>query len=53
VDGAVSKTLQLPPSATRARVLEAIRFARRARLKGLACYRTRREPVCIDCRGMV
>jgi ribonucleoside-diphosphate reductase alpha chain len=52
VDGAVSKTLQLPAHATRATVLEAIGRAQRSGCKGLACYRSARVPVCIDCRGV-
>ena len=51
VDGAVSKTVQLPPRATAATVLAAIQLARRMRCKGIACYRATRAPFCIDCRG--
>jgi ribonucleoside-diphosphate reductase alpha chain len=50
VDGAVSKTVQLPAAATPATVLAAIRLASRSGCKGLACYRAARAPVCIDCR---
>jgi ribonucleoside-diphosphate reductase alpha chain len=52
VDGAVSKTVQLPANATAATVLAAIRLAHRTGCKGLACYRTTRAPVCLDCRGL-
>jgi ribonucleoside-diphosphate reductase alpha chain len=52
VDGAVSKTVQLPANATPQTVLAAIRLARRTGCKGLACYRTTRAPVCLDCRGV-
>jgi ribonucleotide reductase alpha subunit len=51
VDGAVSKTVQLPAHATPATVLAAIRLAHRTGCKGLACYRTAHAPVCLDCRG--
>ncbi len=52
VDGAVSKTVQLPASATPATVLAAIRLARRSGCKGLACYRSEPAPACLDCRGV-
>jgi ribonucleoside-diphosphate reductase alpha chain len=52
VDGAVSKTIQLPASATPATVLTAIRFARSKGCKGFAAYRATHAPVCLDCRGV-
>jgi ribonucleoside-diphosphate reductase alpha chain len=52
VDGAVSKTIQLPASATPATVLAAIRLARRSGCKGFAAYRATQAPVCLDCRGV-
>ena len=52
VDGAVAKTVQLPARASQASVLAAIRLARRTGCKGVALYRARRAPVCLDCRGV-
>jgi ribonucleoside-diphosphate reductase alpha chain len=52
VDGAVSKTIQLPAHATPRTALAAIQLAHRAGAKGFAAYRTSRAPVCIDCRGV-
>jgi ribonucleoside-diphosphate reductase alpha chain len=52
VDGAVSKTIQLPASATPATVLTALRLARRSGCKGFAAYRATHAPVCLDCRGV-
>jgi ribonucleotide reductase alpha subunit len=52
VDGAVSKTIHLPASATPATVLEALRLARRSGCKGFAAYRASRASVCLDCRGV-
>jgi ribonucleoside-diphosphate reductase alpha chain len=52
VDGAVAKTVQLPPRSSRATVLAAIGLARRSGCKGIALYRATRAAVCLDCRGV-
>jgi ribonucleoside-diphosphate reductase alpha chain len=52
VDGAVAKTVQLPPRCSQASVLAAIRLARRSGCKGIALYRATRAAVCLDCRGV-
>jgi ribonucleoside-diphosphate reductase alpha chain len=52
VDGAVSKTIQLPARATPATVLAALRLARRSGCKGFAAYRATNAPFCLDCRGV-
>jgi ribonucleoside-diphosphate reductase alpha chain len=52
VDGAVSKTIQLPANATPASVLAGIRLARSRGCKGFAAYRATHAAVCLDCRGL-
>ena len=52
VDGAVSKTIQLPANTTPATVRAAIRLAHRSGCKGFAAYRATNAPACLDCRGV-